>query len=220
MILNFYRMSAEQKIVERITSAGTAGIKKIDLRKEFQDMGIDVIIERLVTSGDIFVDKKGTAYYCWHKDYYLQNLLNTDPKFRLIYETIMHLELSVNKTSDGLAKTMETLYNNVKNSEKSAATRSVDGILQVHSNDEPTMHLDRFRNEFDIAIGNNSSSIGWVELSKVRNELCKKHNISNEDFYNFVEQITNLYHDKYELSTGGYEGLTVRGLLHGFVRCI
>ena len=213
-------MSAEQKIVERITSAGTAGIKKIDLRKEFQDMGIDVIIERLVTSGDIFVDKKGTAYYCWHKDYYLQNLLNTDPKFRLIYETIMHLELSVNKTSDGLAKTLETLYNNVKNSEKSAATRSVDGILQVHSNDEPTMHLDRFRNEFDIAIGNNSSSIGWVELSKVRNELCKKHNISNEDFYSFVEQITNLYHDKYELSTGGYEGLTVRGLLHGFVRCI
>jgi hypothetical protein len=213
-------MSAEQKIVERITSAGTAGIKKIDLRKEFQDMGIDVIIERLVTSGDIFVDKKGTAYYCWHKDYYLQNLLNTDPKFRLIYETIMHLELSVNKTSDGLAKTLETLYNNVKNSEKSAATRSLDGISQVHRNDEPTMHLDRFRNEFDIAIGNNSSSIGWVELSKVRNELCKKHNISNEDFYNFVEQITNLYHDKYELSTGGYEGLTVRGLLHGFVRCI
>jgi hypothetical protein len=213
-------MSAEQKIVERITSAGTAGIKKIDLRKEFQDMGIDVIIERLVTSGDIFVDKKGTAYYCWHKDYYLQNLLNTDPKFRLIYETIMHLEQSVNKTSDGLAKTMETLYNNVKNSEKSAATRSLDSISEVHSNDEPTMHLDRFRNEFDIAIGNNSSSIGWVELSKVRNELCKKHNISNEDFYSFVEQITNLYHDKYELSTGGYEGLTVRGLLHGFVRCI
>jgi hypothetical protein len=213
-------MSAEQKIVERITSAGTAGIKKIDLRKEFQDMGIDVIIERLVTSGDIFVDKKGTAYYCWHKDYYLQNLLNTDPKFRLIYETIMHLEQSVNKTSDGLAKTLETLYNNVKNSEKSAATRSLDSISEVHSNDEPTMHLDRFRNEFDIAIGNNSSSIGWVELSKVRNELCKKHNISNEDFYSFVEQITNLYHDKYELSTGGYEGLTVRGLLHGFVRCI
>jgi hypothetical protein len=213
-------MSAEQKIVERITSAGTAGIKKIDLRKEFQDMGIDVIIERLLTSGDIFVDKKGTAYYCWHKDYYLQNLLNTDPKFRLIYETIMHLEQSVNKTSDGLAKTLETLYNNVKNSEKSAATRSLDSISEVHSNDEPTMHLDRFRNEFDIAIGNNSSSIGWVELSKVRNELCKKHNISNEDFYSFVEQITNLYHDKYELSTGGYEGLTVRGLLHGFVRCI
>src|ERR687892_1722116 len=220
MIFNFYPMSPEQIIAERISSTGTVGIKKIDLRKEFQDMGIDVIIERLVTSGDIFIDKKGTAYYCWHKDYYLQNLLNTDPKFRLMYETIMHLELSVNKTSDGLAKTLETLYNNIKNSEKSAATRSLDGISQVQNNDESTMHLDKFRNEFDLSIGNNSSSIGWVELSKVRNELCKKHNISNEDFYRFVEQLTNLYHDKYELSTGGYEGLIVRGLLHGFVRCI
>jgi hypothetical protein len=213
-------MSAEQKIVERITSAGTAGIKKIDLRKEFQDMEIDVVIENLLTSGDIFVDKKGAAYYCWHKDYYLQSLLNTDPKFRLIYEMVKHLELSVNKASDGLAKGVETLYNNIKNSEKSAATKNLDGISHVHIDDEPTMQLDKFRNEFDIAIENNSSSIGWVELSKVRNELCKKHNISNEDFYSFVEQLTNLYHDKYELSTGGYEGLTVRGLLHGFVRCI
>lgn len=213
-------MSAEQRIVERITSAGTAGIKKTDLRKEFQDMEIDVVIEGLVTSGDILVDKKGTAYYCWHKDHYLQNLLNTDPKFRLIYETITHLELSVNKTSDGLAKTIETLYDDIKNSEKFPATKNLDGVSHVHINVQPTMKLDSFRNEFDIAVGNKSSSIGWVELSKVRNELCKKHNISNEDFYNFVEQLTNLYHDKYELSTGGYEGLTVRGLLHGFVRCI
>jgi hypothetical protein len=220
MTFNFYRMSAEQRIVQRITSAGTAGIKKTDLRKEFQDMEFDVIIERFVTSGDIFIDKKGTAYYCWHKDYYLQNLLNTDPKFRLVYEAIMHLELSVNKTSDGLAKTLETLYNSVKNSEKSASTRNPDDISQGHTNDEPIMQLDRFRNEFDIAIANNSSSIGWVELSKVRYEICNKHNISNEEFYSFVEQLTNLYHDKYELSTGGYEGLTVRGLLHGFVRCI
>src|SRR3954451_13111668 len=143
-------MSAEQQIVERITSAGTAGIKKIDLRKEFQDMEIDVVIEGLVTSGDILVDKKGTAYHCWHKDHYLQNLLNTDPKFRLIYESIMHLELSVNKTSDGLAKTLETLYDNVKNSEKSLATKNLDGISHVHINDEPTLKLDRFRNEFDL----------------------------------------------------------------------
>ena len=220
MTSNFYCMSAEQKIIERITSAGTTGIKKTDLRKEFQDIEIDVVIEGLVTAGDIFVDKKGAAYYCWHKDHYLQNLLNTDPKFRLIYETVKHLELSVNNTSDGLARTVETLYNNVKNSEKSAATKNLDDIPRVHVNGESTMQLDRFRNEFDIAIGNNSSSIGWVELSKVRNELCKKHNISNEDFYSFVEQLTNLYHDKYELSTGGYEGLIVRGLLHGFVRCI
>ena len=204
MILNFYPMSPEHVIVERISSMGTTGIKKIDLRKEFKDMEIDVLIERLVTSGDISVDKKGTAYYCWHKD----------------YEAVKHLELSVNRTSDGLAKTLETLDNNFKNSEKLTATKNLDSISQAHINNESTMQLDTFKNEFDLAIGNHSSSIGWVELSKVRNEFCKKHNISNELFYSFVEQLTNLYHDKYELSTGGYEGLTVRGLLHGFVRCI
>jgi hypothetical protein len=209
MIFNFYPMSPEQIIAERISSTGTVGIKKIDLRKEFQDMEIDALIEHLVTSGDISVDKKGTAYYCWHKDYYIQNLLNTDPKFRFMYEAIKHLELSVNRTSDGLTKTLETLDNNFKSSDKLNATKNLDSISRVHINNEPTM-----------AIENHSSSIGWVELSKVRNELCKKHNISNEVFYSFVEQLTNLYYDKYELSTGGYEGLTVRGLLHGFVRCI
>jgi hypothetical protein len=137
-----------------------------------------------------------------------------------MYEAVKHLELSVNRTSDGLAKTLETLDNNFKNSEKLTATKDLDSISQARINNEPAMQLDTFKNEFDLAIGNHSSSIGWVELSKVRNEFCKKHNISNEVFYSFVEQLTNLYHDKYELSTGGYEGLTVRGLLHGFVRCI
>ena len=155
MILNFYPMSPEHVIVERISSMGTTGIKKIDLRKEFKDMEIDVLIERLVTSGDISVDKKGTAYYCWHKDYYIQNLLNTDPKFRFMYEAVKHLELSVNRTSDGLAKTIETLYHYVKNSEKSPATKNLDGVSHVHINVQPTMKLDSFRNEFDIAVGNN-----------------------------------------------------------------
>jgi hypothetical protein len=32
--------------------------------------------------------------------------------------------------------------------------------------------------------------------------------------------LTNTYHDEYELSTGGTEGIMVRGLLHGLVRGI
>ena len=83
-----------------------------------------------------------------------------------------------------------------------------------------TIQLDQFKNEFDIAVANYSSSIGWVELAKIRNELYTKYNLSNEEFYSLVEQLTNKYQDKYELSTGGTEGLTVRGLLHGLVRCI
>jgi hypothetical protein len=35
-----------------------------------------------------------------------------------------------------------------------------------------------------------------------------------------VGELTSQYQDKYELSTGGSEGVMVRGLLHGLVRCI
>jgi hypothetical protein len=80
--------------------------------------------------------------------------------------------------------------------------------------------LDLFKDNFDNSIANFSSSIGWVELGKIRNDLCKKHDLDNDEFYNMVAQLVAKYPDKYELSSGGYEGLTVRGLLHGFVRCI
>ena len=207
-------------ILDRISSMGTVGIKKTDLRKEFGEMEIDVVLQRLLTSGDIFVDKKGTAYYCWHKDFYLQNLLNIDPKFRLIYQAVKHLDLSINTIYDNIQKNIERFDNNFKKIEKFDPGMNLNGISKVTINNEPTMDLEKFRNDFDMTVANHSSSIGWVDLSKVRNELCKKYNISTEYFYTFVEQLMNLYHDKYELSTGGYEGLTVRGLLHGFVRCI
>jgi hypothetical protein len=80
--------------------------------------------------------------------------------------------------------------------------------------------LDLFKNNFDHSIANFSSSIGWVELGKIRNDLCKQHDLADEEFYDLVAQLIAKYPDKYELSSGGYEGLTVRGLLHGFVRCI
>ena len=67
---------------------------------------------------------------------------------------------------------------------------------------------------------NQEDSLGWTELSEVRNEICAKNNLSSNKFYDLVEQLTNTYHDEYELSTGGTEGIMVRGLLHGFVRGI
>jgi hypothetical protein len=77
-----------------------------------------------------------------------------------------------------------------------------------------------FKNEFDSTLANSASSIGWVELAKVKNDVCKKCGISGDDFYRLVGELTGQYQDKYELSTGGGEGVMVRGLLHGFVRCI
>ena len=82
------------------------------------------------------------------------------------------------------------------------------------------MNVYDFKKEFDVALANSTSSIGWVELAKLRDELCDKCGLSSDEFYRLVEELTNQNQDKYELSTGGSEGVMVRGLLHGFVRCI
>lgn len=214
-------MSSEESVAQRIISSGSLGVKKTDLRKEFAELQIDTILENMVTDGDIFIDKKGAAYYCWHKDHYFQSLLNSDPKFRLTYEAIKSVEQSVNRTSDGLAKTIESLANTISNLSKSTIEKNEPVVSEkIQSDQLLTIQFEQFKNEFDIAIANYSNSIGWVELAKIRNELCSMYNISNEEFYHLVEQLTNKYQEKYELSTGGYEGVTIRGLLHGFVRCI
>jgi hypothetical protein len=213
-------MSAEEKLIQRIISAGSLGVKKTELRKEFAEAETDTILEDMVTHGDVFIDKKGAAYYCWSKDHYFQSLLNSDPKFRLTYEAIKSLEQSVNKTSDGLAKTVGMLVDNISNLSKSTMEKNGHSSSQIVLSGPLTMQLEQFKNEFDLAVANYSSSIGWVELAKIRNELYIKYNLSNEEFYCLVEQLTNKYQDKYELSTGGNEGLMVRGLLHGLVRCI
>jgi hypothetical protein len=214
-------MSAEEKLTQRIILSGSLGIKKTDLRKEFVGEDIDRTLENIVSRGDIYIDKKGAAYYCWHKDYYLQSLLSSDAKFRIMYEAIKSLEQSITKTSDALAKTVESSTGDVisglsRLNRENTETR----ILEKRLSADLTMHLDQFKNDFDSSVSNYSNSIGWVELAKVRNELCTKYNISGDDFYHLVEQLISNYDEKYELSTGGYEGITIRGLVHGFVRCV
>jgi hypothetical protein len=218
-------MLAEEQIIERIYSAGQAGVKKTDLRKEFAQPEIDTMLQKLTGDGQIFIDKKGTAYYCWVKEGYLQYLLNSDPRFRLTHEAIYSLERSINKNTDRLAVTLDAISartslssdQTAKDENYSSETTPRKATIESHITN---MGLDLFKNKFDDSIANFSSSIGWVELGKIRNDLCKKHDLVNEDFYDLVGQLIAKYPDKYELSSGGYEGLTVRGLLHGFVRCI
>jgi hypothetical protein len=50
--------------------------------------------------------------------------------------------------------------------------------------------------------------------------MCASCNISSDEFYRLVSELTSKHQDRYELSTGGGEGVMVRGILHGFVRCI
>jgi hypothetical protein len=211
-------MLAEEELIQRICSAGQAGVRKADLRKEFPQPEIDTMLEKLTNDGQLFIDKKGAAYYCWLKEGYLQYLLNSDPRFRLTHEAIYSLETSIHKNADRLAITLDaisdlTVINDQQSSEAALRKPTIDSQMT-------SVGLDLFKNNFDNSIANFSSSIGWVELGKVRNDLCKKHDLSNEEFYDLVAQLIARYPNKYELSSGGYEGLTVRGLLHGFVRCI
>lgn len=220
-------MSAEEKLITRILSAGSAGIKKTDLRKELGD--IDSVLEMAISKGDVFVDKKSGAYYCWHKSHYVQSLLNSDPRFKLTYDLIKSLENSVGSSNKEIARTVETLGNNISNlatlvmeikSEQSLHAMAYIEATKPITVSRKAMSVYEFKREFDTALVNSASSIGWVELAKIRNELCGKCSLSTDEFYRLVEEMIGQNQDRYELSTGGGEGIMVRGVLHGFVRCI
>ena len=223
-------MSVEEKIVNRILSFGSAGIKKTDLRREFGD--IDTPLENLISKGDIFVDKRANAYFCFHKSHYIQSLLNSDPRFKLTFEMIKSVNDSVSSSSKDLLHTIETLANNISNLASVVLEMKNDpqswlGQQQMLTREVPvtgvqmgTMSIHDFKEKFDVALANSATSIGWIELANVRNNICDSCNISSDEFYRLVRELTSMHQDKYELSTGGQEGVMVRGLLHGFVRCI
>lgn len=217
-------MLAEEQVIERIYSAGQVGIKKNDLRKEFAQPEIDTLLQKLTSDGQIFIDKKGTAYYCWVKESYLEYVLNSDPRFRLTQEAIHSLEQSIHKNTDRLAVALDAI--GARTSSQSSDQRAKDETFSSEGTRSAIIEsnicqigLPLFKDKFDESLANFSTSIGWVELGKIRNDLRKKHELT-DNFYDLVGQLIEKYPDKYELSSGGYEGLTVRGLLHGFVRSI
>jgi len=211
-------MTAEEILMNKILSAGSAGAKKADLRKELGE--IDSALEALVSKGEVFIDKRGSAYYCFHQSHYVQSLLNTDPRFRLTYDMIKSVEETLRSSSKEVARAIETLAGNVSNLAKLVSERGVTATAHASAAPSRTVSISDFKGEFDAALANSSSSIGWVELAKIRNDVCAKCGLSNDEFYRLVGELTGQYQDKYELSTGGGEGVMVRGLLHGFVRCI
>jgi hypothetical protein len=211
-ILKLIHMSTEEQVIAKILTAGPLGIKKSELRKSFIGFDLEGLLHRLVTTGDVFIEKKGTSYYCWHKDHYLQSLLNSDPKFRLIYDSLRSLEKSLlNSTLSGSAP------NETSEPEKLGNGPDTPAIIVAESESTDTAE---FMREFDDAIAENSNSIGWVELEKIKRDLSSKHIYQRNDFYNRVKQLIEKNTERYELSTGGNEGIMIRGLLHGFVRCI
>jgi|GEM_PF-980960 len=89
-----------------------------------------------------------------------------------------------------------------------------------HSNELTSkITLEQFRIDFDRMLAE-SSPIGWVELSSIRERMCRKYGISMHDFYTYVAQLLEHFGNRYEFSSGGQEGIVIRGLIHGFVRRI
>ena len=199
-------MSSEQLVLEKILSTGSNGIKKSDLKKEFTSFDLDQALENLVNNGKVCVDKKGAAYYCWTAEVYVKHLNSVDPKFRILLERIKIIE-----------RKLDTQSNSVKD--------ALNGLIEVLKSENSELpkalvNLDNFKIEFDTIISRSTSSIGWIELGNVRSELSQKFDLDKNEFYELVEQLVNSYQNEYELSTGGSEGLTLRGLLHGYVRGI
>jgi hypothetical protein len=204
--------------MHKISLSGRNGIRRTEIRKEFQTTAIDDVVESLLKQGEVVMDKKGTAYYLWQADNYLQYLLMTDTKFRLLYDTIEETKRLVeDKIRQNPIPTAADSTKSPSDDIEDATDRfaSVPGKVK-----EITLDKDKFRQEFDLTLGSNPSSSGWVLLSRIREEMGKRYNIGQEEFYALVEDMTNKEYDAYELSSGGSEGITVRGLLHGFVRCI
>ena len=199
-------MSSEELVLEKILSTGSNGIKKSDLKKEFTSFDLDQTLENLVNNGKVCVDKKGAAYYCWTAEVYVKYLNSVDPKFSILLERIKIIE-----------RKLDTQSNSVKD--------ALNGLIEVLKSENSELpkalvNLDNFKIEFDTILSRSTSSIGWIELGNVRSELSQKFDLDKNGFYELVEQLVNSYQNEYELSTGGSEGLILRGLLHGYVRGI
>ena len=218
-----------EKVVAIIAAKGIEGIKKAELRRELQEVQeLDSILQELARTQDIFIERKGNSFYCWHKNYYLQKLLSTDQKFALLYSLMNSMQDSLNARFDSFNAGLDAVTTEVSAIADGIRALASTGQRDTSANDlalqeqiEPiNIDYDRFKEQLDHALASSSSSIGWVELCNVRKDLCSKMNISREQFYHSFEEVVSNNYDKYELSTGGEEGIQLRGLVHGFVRCI
>lgn len=215
-------MSLEEKIFDKIFSSGVSGLKKTDLSKEFASVNLDNILNTWIKENKIIISKKGSTNYCWHKDSYYQYLLDSDPKFKYTFELLKEMSTSFNKLSNSIDKHVEKLEGKmiVLMDSILATTTNKHTFENSIANPQKVINLQNFSEDFDLTICKYSDSIGWVPLATLRNDLSNKYEISEKEFYDLAEQLVNENRSKYELSTGGNEGIMIRGLVYGYVRCL
>jgi hypothetical protein len=215
-------MSLEEKIFDKIFSSGVSGLKKTDLTKEFASVDLDNILNTWIKQNKIIVSKKGSTNYCWHKDSYFQYLLDSDPKFKYTLELLKEVQISFQNLSTSIDKHVEKLEGKmiVLMDSILATTTNSHTFENSIPNHQKVINLQSFSEDFDLTICKYSDSIGWVPLATLRNDLSNKYEISEKKFYDLAEQLVNENRSKYELSTGGNEGIMIRGLVYGYVRCL
>ena len=215
-------MSLEEKIFDKIFSSGVSGLKKTDLSKEFASVNLDNILNTWIKENKIIISKKGSTNYCWHKDSYYQYLLDSDTKFKYTFELLKEMSTSFNKLSTSIDKHVEKLEGKMMVLMDSILATATNKHTFENSiaNPQKVINLQNFSEDFDLTICKYSDSIGWVPLATLRNDLSNKYEISEKEFYDIAEQLVNENRSKYELSTGGNEGIMIRGLVYGYVRCL
>jgi hypothetical protein len=197
-------------------------VKKTDLKKEFASVDLDSLLNLWIKQNEIIMSKKGSTSYCWHKDSYLQYLFDSDPKFKYTFELFKEVKISFQNLSNSVDKHVEKLDGKmiVLMDSILATTTTHNPFENSISPPQKVINLQNFSEDFDLTICKYSDSIGWVPLSTLRNDLSQKYEISEKEFYDLAEQIVDENRSKYELSTGGNEGIMIRGLVYGYVRCL
>ncbi len=158
----------------------------------------------------------------------LHNVINSSIDAK-ISEVRKELDAKIDTLKDYLLTVKNELYARISYNEELAKrldslTTSLNtlkaSINGDHSNELTSkITLEQFRIDFDRMLAE-SSPIGWVELSSIRERMCRKYGISMHDFYTYVAQLLEHFGSRYEFSSGGQEGIVIRGLIHGFVRRI
>lgn len=186
-----------EEVLERIVSTGLNGIKKVELKKTFGKK-CDHILQNLIDTEQIFVEKKGVAYFVWTRDNYISYLSKNDPKCKIVLSMAM-------RKSHSAAKAKE-YANNIGETVNKTPQQNVAG------------QESEFKAEFDRRLTESSTSIGWAPFSDIRKKICDSKKISPENFYSMAAELVERYKERYEISSGGQEGIIMRGLVHGYVR--
>lgn len=186
----------EGEFFEKISSSGTIGIKRIDLKKMFGKK-CENVLKNLIEKNEVIVEKKGAVYFVWTKKNHALHLSQTSHKSKL----------ASSNTENVNSLNVETKSH-------------PDGLPNVVIRSTPINPNIDFKIEFDRCLTESPTSIGWTPFLQIRKKLCISKNISSDYFYTLASELVEKHRENYEISSGGQEGIMMRGLVHGFVRNI